>query len=97
MDYKDIEKLGIEVAEFLYNDGLFEPRNEFIAFSSLTGIVESWIDYKELETTEKDLFAIRKCFIKHFCQLLKTKTEYKTEIYNFNDENYLRIYKDEVK
>lgn len=95
MDYKDIERLGIEVAEDLYNDGLFEPRKEFIAYSSLTGIVESWIDYKEVDASEKDILTVRKCFINHFRQLLDTKTDYKTEIVNFNDGTYLRIYKNE--
>lgn len=95
MEYHDIKRLGIEVAEDMFNDGLFEPRNEFIAFSSLTEIAQSWIDYKEVDASEKDILTVRKCFINHFRQLLETKTEYKTEIVNFNDGTYLRIYKNE--
>lgn len=93
MDYKDIERLGIEVAEDLYNDGFFEPRKEFIAYSSLTEIVKSWIDYKEIDANERDILTVRKYFINHFRQLLETKTSYKTEVVTFNDETYLRIYK----
>lgn len=91
----DVERLGIEVAEDLYNDGLFEPRKEFIAYSLLTGLVISWINYKEIDANEKDILTVRKCFINHFRQLLETKTNYKTEIVAFNDETYLRIYKNE--
>lgn len=85
-------RLGIEVAENLYNDGIFEPKNEFITFSWFTEMVESLIDYKELDASEEDLLTATKCCIKHFRQLLDTKTNYKTEIVNFNDETYLRIY-----
>ena len=92
MDYKDIKRLGIEVAEFLYNDGLFEPREEFTAYSLLTELVEGLIDFKEFDASKEDTLTVRKCFIRHFCQLLETKTNYKTEIVNLNDGTYLRIY-----
>lgn len=95
MEYHDIKRLGIEVAEFLYNDGLFVPREEFTPYSFLTELVEGLIDFKEFDASEKDILTVRKCFINHFRQLLETKTDYKTEIVNFNDGTYLRIYKNE--
>lgn len=95
MEYHDIKRLGIEVAEFLYNDGFFVPREEFTPYSFLTKLVEGLIDFKEFDASKEDILTVRKCFIKHFCHLLNTKTSYKTEIVNFNDETYLRIYKNE--
>lgn len=92
MEYYEINRLGIEVAEFLYDDGLFEPREEFTPYSFLTELVEGLIDFKEFDASKKDILTVRKCFINHFRHLLDTKTSYKTEIVNFNDETYLRIY-----
>lgn len=68
---------------------------EFTAYSSLTELVEGLIDFKEFDASENDILTVRKCFINHFRRLLETKTSYKTEIVNFNDGTYLRIYKNE--
>ena len=95
MDYKDIEKTGIELAEFLCRDSYFQPKTEYTPYSLLTDLVRGLVDLEELEATEDDLFAIRKCFIKHFQNRIENNTNYQTEIVNLDGETYLRIYKNE--
>lgn len=96
MEYQFIKGIGREIAENLFNNGKFEPKNEFTPYYDLTDIVSGWIDYKELDedVSEEDIYTIRKCFIVYFNELLKTKTNYKTELYNYDNNTYLRIWKD---
>lgn len=96
MKEKLIKDIGREIAENLFNNGKFEPKNEFTPYSELTDIVRGWIDYKELDedVSDEDIYTIRKCFTRYFTELLKTKTNYKTELYNCNNNTYLRVWKD---
>lgn len=96
MKEKLIKDIGREIAEDLFSNGNFEPKNEFIPFYDLTDMVRGWIDYKELDedVSEEDIYTISKCFIEYFNELLKTKTNYKTELYNYDNNTYLRVWKD---
>lgn len=92
MDYKDIERLGIELAEFLCKDSCFQPQSEYTPYSLLTNLVRGLVDLEELEATEDDLFAIRKCFINRLQKRIENNTNYLTEIVNLDGGTYLRIY-----
>lgn len=96
MKEKLIKDIGREIAEDLFNNGNFEPKNEFIPYYALTDIVRGWIDYKELDedVSDEDIYTIRKCFTRYFTELLKTKTNYKTELCNYNNNTYLRVWKE---
>lgn len=65
----ELDEMAKEIAEDLAKT---EPK-ELVPYSKFTDLIESWLDFKEIELSDKEIGCLRNLFMGHYQSLLDQK------------------------
>ena len=89
---KEDYAIGEKIAHDIFSKD-FEPKNEFIPYSTLTEYIRSYLYDNGIKKTEEEIFQIRKQLTTHLCELINTNTIYKAYIELGEGETHLKVIK----